>query len=182
MERMVKASIGEPHYYYAGGKKITLAPADDLIAVDMRALSAGLPKLIEAALRKSIRPLSGEVGLINRADLGSGAAAIIDALEKAGATHPVFRVGETVLIVLPEVRVEESRPGAKQKSLSNWLASHSHEAVVKSRDHERVVLEPASGYGGDALTLANQLAEQVGPEMAQARFLRIMPGPSIFRR
>jgi hypothetical protein len=175
---MAKGPIGEPRYYYAGGKKITLAPADDLIAVDMRALSAGLP----AAVRDSVRPLSGEVGLINRADLGSDAAATIQALKATGATYPVFRAGGAVIVVLPEVRVEESRPGAKQKHLADWLASHSHEAVVKSRDQERLVLEPASGYGGDALKLANKLAEQVGPQMAQARFLRITPGPSTFRR
>jgi hypothetical protein len=178
---MAQKSIGPPRYYYADGKKVALAPADDLIAVDTRTLNATLPKPLAATVRKSVRPLAGGIGLINRSALGSGAAATIQALVTAGATHPVFRAGGALLVVLPEVRVEESRPGAKQKHLADWLASHSHEAVVKSRDQERLVLEPASGYGGDALTLANQLAEQVGPEMAQARFLRVTPGPSTFR-
>src|SRR5262249_12433392 len=137
---MAKTAIGEPRYYYAGGKKIPLAPATDLVAVDTRALPAALPKPVAAAVRESISPLSGEVRLIKGPDLGIEAAATIRALEEAGATHPVFRAGDTVLVVLPEVRVEESRPGAKQKNLSNWLASNSDVAVVKSRDQERLVL------------------------------------------
>jgi hypothetical protein len=77
-------------------------------------------------------------------------------------------------VVLPEVRVEESR-GAKRKHLADWLESHAQETVVTSRSADRFVLQPKSGYGGDALTLANQLTEQVGPELAQARFLRLLP-------
>jgi hypothetical protein len=38
------------------------------------------------------------------------------------------------------------------------------------------VLKPASGRGEEALELANHVSEQVNPDAAQARFLRIVPG------
>jgi len=168
-------------YYYAGGEKVALAPADDLFAVDERALSsAAMPAAVESALRKSVQSLSGGVGLVNRADLGLHANAAVQALEAAGATHPVYRSQGAVVVVLPEVRVEESR-GPKRKHLTDWLASHATETVVTSRSEDRFVLQPKSGQGGDALTLANQLTEQVGPELAQARFLRVVPRPSTRR-
>jgi hypothetical protein len=179
---MAKEPVAGDRYYYAGGKKVELAPADDLIAVDASALAdRRVAKEIEATVRRNFKPLSGGVGLIHRADLGSEANEVVKALEEAGVTHPVFRSYGAVVVVLPEVRVEEGRGGAKQKHLADWLASHSKDALVKSRAEGRVVLEPTSGYGGDALALANQLAEQVGPEMAQARFLRIVPRASTVR-
>jgi hypothetical protein len=140
-----------------------------------------VPGAIESVIRNSMRPLSGGISLLSRADLGPHAAEAVGALEAAGAIHPVYRSRGAVVVVLPEVRVEETRGGAKQKHLTEWLASHAQDAVVKSRSEDRLVIEPASGYGGDALALANQLTEQVGPEMAQARFLRILSRPSTQR-
>jgi hypothetical protein len=177
---LAKKSTGG-RYYYAGGKKVELAAADDLVAVDERALAAAaVPEAVGNALRKSVQSLSGGVALLNRADLGAHAAAAVLALEAAGATHPVYRSQGALVVVLPEVRVEETR-GAQRKHLTDWLASHAHETVVTSRSADRLVLEPKSGQGGDALTLANELTEQVGPELAQARFLRVVPGPSTRR-
>jgi len=179
---MPKRSPTRSRYYYAAGKKVELNPADDIVAVDERALAgSSLPESVTTAIRKSLRPLSSGVGLVHRADLGNQAADVVRALKAAGATHPVFRSHDALIVVLPEVRVEETRSGAKQKHLAEWLALHADDTVVKSQDQDRVVLEPASGYGGDALALANQLAEQVGPEMAQPRFLRVMPRRSSFR-
>ncbi len=177
---MAKKPTPDRRYYYAGGEKVELTPADDLLAVDEQALR-NLPQAIEAAVRKRLRPLSGGVALLHRADLGDQASGIVQALEAAGATHPVFRSRGALVVVLPEVRVEETRGGAKQERLAHWLASHVEDAVVKSRQEDRLVIEPKSGYGGDALKLANQLAEQVDPEMVQARFLRVIPRPSTAR-
>jgi len=178
---MAKQPPARGKYYYAGGEKVELAPADDLLAVDEQALNASaVPKAVAAAVRMVIHPLADRIGLVSRADLGPNGPDIVRALESAGATHPVFRSHGAVLVVLPEVRVEESR-GAKQKHLADWLASRARDALIESRNEDRMVLRPASGYGGDALTLANQLAEQVGPEMAQARFLRVTQRPSAVR-
>ena len=179
---MAKSSSSRGRYYYAGGKKVELIPADDLIAIDEQALeSASLSEAVRAALRKAMRPLSGGVGLVDRAELKDDGAEVVQALQAASATHPVFRSHGSVVVVLPEVRVEESR-GAEQARIAEWLASHATETVVKSRDEDRLVFQPKSGYGGDALDLANKLTEQVGPEMAQARFLRITPRPPTMRR
>lgn len=172
---------GGDRYYYAGGERVDLAPAEDVLAVDTRALAAAdVPAKTRAAAERAARPLAGGVGLVHLSDLGDDAAAVEAKLRAAGVLHPVFRSHGALVVVLPEVRVEESR-GAGQKRLGAWLRTHARDVVVESEADGRVVLRPASGYGGDALALANQLAEQVGPEMAQARFLRVTPRPSTMR-
>jgi hypothetical protein len=173
----VAKDVANSRYYYAGGEKVALTPADDLVAVDERALSS-VPKAVENALRQNVQPLSGGVALLNRADLGADAHAAMQVLEAAGAIHPVYRAQGALLVALPEVRVEETR-GAKRKRLTDWLASHAKEAVVTLHGEDRLVLQPKSG--SDALKLANELTEQVGPELAQARFLRVVPRPSTRR-
>jgi len=95
------------------------------------------------------------------------------ALAQEEAIHPVFCAEAAKLGAMPEVRVEESSP-ERQEVLRRWLREHSEEAVIVVDWGERIVLRPTSGRGQDAPALANHLTEQVGPEMAQPRFLRIV--------
>jgi hypothetical protein len=148
-------------YYYTGGTKIRLAPADDLYAV-------GHDKAVGVAGGMVGRSLGGGLRLVTRAQLGAAAA--------AKPTYPVYRAQGATLVVLPEVRVEESR-AAQRAELDRWLAAHGESVAVVSRDDDRVVLRPVSGSGEDALAIANDLAEEVGPELAQARFIRVVPRP-----
>jgi hypothetical protein len=173
---MEKASKSFGAYYYAGGQKVELAPADDLLAVDM----PRIPDRVLASFATVAGPFSSGVLVINRTDLGANAGEVVQVLERAGALHPVFRSHGAVVVALPEVRVEESR-ATKRQHLEKWLTSHAAEAVVESRHDDRIVLKPVSGRGVDALALANQLTEQVGPELAQVRFLRVIPYPSNVR-
>jgi hypothetical protein len=165
-------------YYYAGGKKVELTPAEDLLAVDERRL-AGAGE-VEGLVKQSARQRAGGMVLVERKDLGAKAAEVVDALRRAGALQPVYRAQGAILIALPEVRVEESR-AAKQGSLEEWLRSNEASATVASRGEGTLVIAAASGYGGDALGIANALSEQVGPEMAQPRFLRVTERPSAMR-
>src|SRR4051812_3203776 len=78
-------------YYYAGGQRVLLEPAVDLVAVDEARLAEQLPDLMEsdAALRAS-KPLRGGILLVERGSLG---AETFDRLRSAGVTQPVFRQG-----------------------------------------------------------------------------------------
>ncbi|MDY3554778.1 hypothetical protein R5W24_003907 [Gemmata sp. JC717] len=157
-------------YYYAGGTKVYLTPADDLVALDSESLQqAGIGEGSDGA----VRSLSSKVKLVDRARVGTsaghGGRALVD-------RYPVFRSHGVVMVVLPEIRVEESRPHQK-KRLEDWLRVHAAGAVIERKSDDQLVLTPASGDGSDALDLANALAEQVEPEMAQVRFLRVTPAP-----
>jgi hypothetical protein len=168
-------------YYYAGGRRVELTPADDLLAIDERRLSEGaVPDALWDEPMKSRRPLTGGISLVDVADLGGNAAELTKTLKQARALQPVYRADGAILVALPEVRVEESRP-AEQRRLEEWLEAHAGSATVESRQEGRVVLKPPSGYGGDAVALANHLAEEVKPEMAQPRFLRVTPRPFTMR-
>jgi hypothetical protein len=92
------------------------------------------------------------------------------------ATYPVYRAAGGIIEALPEVRVEESRQ-ARQVKLREWLKEHGDEVRIVSENDDRIVLEPVSGAGQDALQIANQLAAEIGPELAQPRFIRITPRP-----
>ncbi|HVK12653.1 MAG TPA: hypothetical protein VM597_28140 [Gemmataceae bacterium] len=155
-------------YYYAGGKKIELAPADDLVALDGRGLAKVSAEAREVVERAG-RPLSEGIHLVEKAFLGDDAE-----VAAAGRLYPVFRSRGAVIVALPEVRIEDSRVGY-QKKIGSWLRSHAGEAVVEKHSADRVDVRPASG--GDALGIANALAEEVGPEMAQVRFLRVTGRP-----
>jgi hypothetical protein len=165
---MAEKSTPAGPYYYAGGEKIKLTPADDLLAVeahDMRSL-AGASSSVGRALRDGLR-------LVTKDELGDAA----EGLGGPKPKYPVFRSHGGIVVALPEVRVEESRK-AYQAKLDKWLAEHGDNVMVVSRSDDRMVLEPVSGSGEDALAIANDLAEEVDPEIAQARFIRVTPRPS----
>jgi hypothetical protein len=158
-------------YYYASGKAVRLTPDEEWIAVDTRRSEAAVsPADLKALLRDASRPLRGDLVLVRRDALSSRQ---LDALAKQGAIHPVFHAGGAMLVALPEVRVEESSPERRQ-AVHRWLRRHTRDAELVEDRGDRIVLRPTSGRGQDALSLANDLTEQVGPEMAQPRFLRIV--------
>lgn len=170
-----KSADGE--YYYADGKRVKLDRADDLLAVDGRRLDAAdLSASVRAAVERVARPLVSGMRLLDCAALDDPDA--LRAIAKTCVLHPVFRSHGAILVVLPEVRVEESRGAAKQRRLKEWLETHAANAVIKSQDDGCFTIELTSGYGGDALALANALAEEVNPEMAQAHFVRVVQRPS----
>ncbi len=92
------------------------------------------------------------------------------AVAQSEAANRVYRVGDTIVVVMPEVRVEESRPQHLEK-LEAWLAEHKASVEVVSQTDERLVLRPLSMRGSDALDIANALHEEIEREMAQARFI-----------
>jgi len=177
-KRMRTASAGGDYYYYAGGQRVQLIPADDLLAIDDQSFAvADLPQAVRAAVERLARPLTSGVRLLERAALGDDPD-VIRAMQQAHVLQPVFRSQGAVVVVLPEVRVEEGRGGAKQQRLERWLTEHARHTLIESQSDGRITVRPTSGYGGDALSIANALAEDVKPEMAQARFVRIVPRPS----
>lgn len=162
-------------YYYAGGERVELVRDDALLAFDGESLhESSLDEHVRTLVVSASRPVSSGIRIVDRAALPASA---VQQLEKAGVLQPVFRCQGAILIVLPEVRVEESRAGGPQRKLVEWLEGHTNEVSVESDEDGRTTLRPRSGSGGDALQIANALAEKVEPELAQARFLRIVPRP-----
>lgn len=161
---MARKSNPAGHFYYANGQKIDLEPADDLAVIEGKATRA------PAASSTSVsRPLVDDLRLVSKSDVLPAAP--------SKPQYPVFRSQGSIVVVLPEVRVEETRAAYRAK-LDSWLAEHADDVTVVSRDDDRVSLKAASGSGEDALAIANKLAEEVRPEMAQARFIRVTPSPN----
>jgi hypothetical protein len=157
-------------YYWAGGRKVPLrASTDVVIDVDSEA-GAQLSVSELQALREKGRALSPSLLLVAKSD---AAKALGGSGSSLPGVHPVFRAEDgSEIVVLPEVRVEGSDPekiAALGRSLSN--------AHIKEQTQERLVVEPDSGRGDDALTLANELAESPDTDVAQARFVRIVARP-----
>ena len=155
-------------YYYAGGEKIQLTPADDL-----RAIKASEKEEASQNPAPSVRPLSDGLQLISKDDLDD----VVEKTAEDALKYPVFRSQGAIIVALPEVRVEESRT-SHQAKLQEWLTEHRDDVEVVSHSDDRVVLKPSSGSGRDALAIANALTEHVRPEMAQTRFIRVTPRPN----
>jgi hypothetical protein len=157
-----------------------LEPADDELAFLGHALEAAeLPEPIRAPVESAARPLSGDVRIVDRGQLPTES---VVRLEQSGILLPVFRAEGALLVVLPEIRVEESRSGAPRQNLANWLSANADRTTVFEGTAGRIEIRPLSGKGAEALALANSLAEEVGPELAQARFVRLVPRPGTKRR
>ena len=169
---MARKKSNKP-YYYASGKRVTLEPAADLVAVDDARLAAKLPDLLasDAALRAGTA-LRGGIRLIHRDDLG---ADTLERLHSAGVTQPVFRQDGATLIVLPEIRIEDDC----EKTLAEVRKFAAGKVQPITGDTEgRLTLQPLSDDGRDALTLANELVERYPAASVSPRFLRVMPGPA----
>jgi hypothetical protein len=161
-------------YYYAGGKRVTLEPAADLVAVDETRLAEKLPDLLasDAALRSATR-LPGGIRLVHRDSLG---ADTLNRLQSAGVTQPVFRQSGATLVALPEIRVEDDR----QATLAEVRKFAAGKVRPMPDDAEgRLTLHPLSEDGRDALTLANELVERYQPASVSPRFVRVVSGPVV---
>ncbi|MFG0335004.1 MAG: hypothetical protein ACF8TS_16735 [Maioricimonas sp. JB049] len=167
------------NYYYAKGKRVPLARSSDLVAIEDRAPEVcGLDDKECARLKLASRPLRGGVSLIERKELGEQ---LERQFEERQLLHPVFEAEGALLVPLPEIRIEESRP-QQTAQLEDWLEEHAASAKVIKRRPGRLVLEPTSGNAEAALDLANRVHEQVDPEMAETRFIRVMPRPDTTRK
>lgn len=160
-------------YYWAGGRKIPLA-ASGQVLVDLAAVhDAGLSEADVQHIRNSGRRLTDSFSLL-------AADALPEELtrtERAPGVHPVFLATDgTLLAALPEVRVESQDP-ARLDQVRKMIDDEALPVTVKSEGKGRMVLEPKSHRGADALSLANKLSEGVRLDVAQARFLRVVQRP-----
>jgi hypothetical protein len=157
-------------YYWAGGRRIPLAASSDVVIDLDSAAGAGLAAPQLDGLRAAGRSLTGSLLMVPGAD---AAATLGDGLGALSGVHPVYRSEDgSLVVVLPEVRVEASDPGALGAVRRSLTTAH----VVEETD-DRLVLAPDSGRGADALALANELAESRSTDLAQARFVRVVPRP-----
>jgi len=160
-------------YYWARAEKV---PLDDtsLVAVDVPAARrAGL-------WGGALAAAAAGPGPGRPADLLLGPAAALpadlrDRLREAGAAQPVLGHDDTLLVVLPEVRVETGDADTAA-AVSAAVRDFAADVAVERPAPGRFVLRPRSGRGEDALELANHVYERARPDAAQARFVRIVTG------
>lgn len=165
--------LAEASYYYAGGEKIRIEADADRIAVDLSRVRGASRKIRDFLKhREGDKALKGGITLVERKAIPKR---VLDQLERQAALHPVYRHGETLLVVLPEVRVELSEP--QQESVRTFVSRGPVRAAIQKAEGDRMILRPVSGKGADAITLANTLHETIHPKMAQARFLRVVRKP-----
>jgi hypothetical protein len=164
--------VSSGQYYWAGGEKVPLA-TDPHIAVDQT--SAQTQGLWDGELATAAETAGYQIGdgliMLPKEAVSS---ALRGRLDQTGASAPVYRVDETLIAVLPEVRVEVAAD-ANTADVRGAIADIDADAAVAEPKPGRLVVTPSSGRGADALDLANQIVERVRPEAAQADFVRIMP-------
>jgi hypothetical protein len=145
-------------FYHANGKKVPLRRAKDFIAVSRGAA----PNLPADAIHV------GKLSVVPKAAAGDDAYKAIEAMPEAQA---VYQYGGTLMVPLPEVRIEDSRPEVLDAA-EKWL--HTNEKVTKVvRDDYGIAFVPVSGSADDAVALANDAQRKTGAETAQPNFLRL---------
>jgi hypothetical protein len=160
---------GTDDYYWASGQKIPLDAAAQIVVNTQAADEQGLwqGELSEAATAKGTDIGKGLVILPSDAV----PAELRDRLDNTGASAPVYRDEDALIVVLPEVRMESAKSSAQD--VRTAVERIDSDATVEESAPGRFVVKPSSGRGKDALRLANRLNEEVGPDAVQPRFVRI---------
>ena len=163
-------------YFYVAGKRVTLELESSLWALDTEALSvASIAEPIRNQILAAAQRLRGKYMLVQVP------TSLLDALHAARALQPVYRCADAMMVALPEVRVEETRPDRLQR-LRDWLKSRGPRIEVAESEGGRLTLRPSSGDAEEALEIANALQEEITPELAEARFIRSVASPDLTLR
>ena len=160
-------------YFYASGKRVPLVVESSLWALDLEALAVAV---IGESVRERI--LADARRLRGKYVLAHVPFTALKSLRAAHAVQLVYRSADVMLVALPEVRVEESRP-EKLMRLRDWIASRRQRIEVSESEAGRLTLRPCSGDAEEALAIANALQEEIKPEVAEARFIRSVPSPDL---
>jgi hypothetical protein len=152
-------------YYYAQGERIGLEPDSAHVAVQRPPASA--PKRRAAPLPAAGRALGGDVWLH-----AAGEA------PPTGQRLPVFRSGRTLVVALPEVRVEDEDPTALARALQ-WAQEAEGRAELLEARPGRLTLRAGPALDHDGVALARELVERCGVASASPRLLRVSPPPGV---
>ena len=162
--------FSKAYEYIAGGQTVCLEPDGKFAGIKLDGLDDKERRLVE----EGARIVSPGMAVVKRDVLSE---AQLGTLHKQGALFPVFTGKGASMIALPEVRVEPQVGMAGMKSLTKWLHAHADQIKVTSQAAHRIVLEPVSGYGPDAVTIAHNLATKFKGLSASPRFVRIVSRP-----
>lgn len=167
-----KAERDTHPYYYASGRKVELESADEFRAFESNKIRSGtkLSKEIDALVEDAGVHTYRNIVIVPTEAIPDRLSA---SLAKRDAFQPVYRHGETILVFLPEVRIEDDRPEYRKK-IQSMLDEMAPDLKVDQRTYRAKVV-PKSGRGTDALDLANQIQEKISPDFVQARMLRVAP-------
>lgn len=160
------------NYYYARGEKVELDLVDEYRAIDMHKIGrrTKLRQEIDEIVRNTRSRTYKDISIVRTDAIPSKLA---KELSRRGAYQPIYRRGDSMVVFLPEVRIEDERPEYRRKILS-LLKRLEPELTVDQRSYKAKV-KPKSGRGADALELANQIQETISPDFVQARMLRVTP-------
>jgi hypothetical protein len=163
----------DAYYYDLDGSRIPLRAAG-MVAVDLRvAARTDVGENTLGTVRREGTELRAGIVMVDEHTLD---APTTQALDAAGALHPVYRAGDDALVVvLPEVRIEAD-DDAQAARVRGLVAAEPASEIVGETGH-RLIARPGSGRGLDALRLANRVTETIRPKVAQARLLRVLPRP-----
>lgn len=158
-------------YYYAQGQRIVLAPDAAHVAI-LRAPPATAPKRRAAAAGADAGHVPGQA-LGHHVWLHDAADTL-----PAGQRLPVFRSGRTLLVALPEVRVEDEDPAALARVVQ-WLEHAAGRAEAVEERPGRMTLRAGPALAHDGVALARALVEQCGVASASPHLLRVGPKAAV---
>lgn len=160
-------------YYYAGGRRVEIEPDDRYVAVDEKVADAAGVRV--SAGDTPVHRLPGGVIVSPRSELSQAG---LEQLSQAGALRPVFRRDRSMVVPLPEIRVEFDN-ATQRAAVRAAIPGAPFEAQVSDENADGLVLRPASGRSDDALALANYIYEEAHPAAASVRFVQFVPKPDV---
>lgn len=161
------------HYYYSNNEQVVLEDDDEFMAFDLNVIKR-VPKEVKSFVANHAEQLRKSVYLFCRKDLTDEVKELIDEYQ---AWRPVFRSGDSLLVLLPEIRVHDDSLDDLEKRVEAWVRKHVAVAQMKPDRRGRVVVEPIVKSGVGALEIANSLIEDLKVESAVPRMIQKLRAP-----
>lgn len=170
--RRQKKGASSKHFYYAEGKRVPLEEDRSIRVLSESAFDELVTSEEERRLvRERARSLPGGLLVVDLRDVSEKTAAALRSDERFPA---IFRHGQEMIHVLPEIAVASSDPSslaAARKLLEGY------DAEIQERRAGEFVARLPTESGAEILDLATRVFEQTHTEMAAPRFVRIVPRP-----
>jgi hypothetical protein len=170
--------LKQPLHYRAAGRRITLRPDPALVAVDLDRLDESQRDSLRSAAGEGLQEIAPSVAMFPRKGMDRS---VIAAFLKAKAISPVFSSDGAKIIARPQVRIEPSslvpEDSGELADFGRWLEENQHVMELLEDKKGRFVIAPVSGYGPDAVTLADDISSRFKSLSASPRFVRVVPKP-----
>ncbi|MEM9411589.1 MAG: hypothetical protein AAGA30_10775 [Planctomycetota bacterium] len=162
-------------YYYANSQQVELEKNDDFVAFDLDDIKSH-KRLVQEFAQEHAEQLRKSVYLVPKKLVTEEVNSVID---KFQAWRPVFQSEDSIIVVLPEIRIADDEHKDIQAKIEDWIKGNADvkKISVGPDRRGRMVVAPDGNDAMGTLEIANSLIEDLKITSAQPRMIQKIKSP-----